>query len=268
LALNSAFLSGAAAGFATSVTSTLLSGGNLGDAIVAGMQGAVIGAFTSTATWGVAKGFGHETGWSNLGQKMLGHGLVQGISNEAQGGKFEHGFISGAFTTVGDFGTSNITSKTLNVTASAIASGTISELSGGKFANGAMSAAFIQLYNKWGIDYDNEKSIGFSIKDFGISPDELGYEAYRPWGGAFSLNPESASFKAGWGLQYKESGFSTGLFLTLKKDRLEVGMFLNTNVGIFQTQPRVYIYSDYKHLIDPNNAVDPRRFIFKGKEPL
>lgn len=141
-------LSGAASGFASATTATLLSGGNLGDALKAGIKGAVIGGITARFTLGIGDKFGHTTNASNVFQKSMAHGIVQGGSSVANGGKFVHGFMSGAFTTAVSPRIARFEEFTNRVIASAVVGGTVSEMTGGNFANGAITGAFIQMYNE------------------------------------------------------------------------------------------------------------------------
>jgi RHS repeat-associated protein len=159
LTLLGAIGSGAATGFATSVTSTLLAGGNIGDALRAGIRGAVIGGISAGLSFGVGEIFEHTTSLGNLAPKVISHGVVQGGVNVIQGGKFIHGFYSGALTPAGSFGISQIQSNVLRVTSAAVLGGTVSELTGGKFANGAISAAFVQMYNEDAFKKEYEESV-------------------------------------------------------------------------------------------------------------
>ena len=145
-------ISGAASGFASGVTATLLNGGNIGDALIAGAKGAAIGAITSAATFGVgslAEAAGKSMGSAGYyGVKAIGHGVVQGASNVAQGGKFSHGFFSGAVSgAVAPWINNQLDSRIAKVAVSAIVGGTTSAICGGKFANGAVTGAFVMMYN-------------------------------------------------------------------------------------------------------------------------
>ena len=145
-------VSGAAYGFGSSVTGAIL-GGRGSDAIKAGFKGAVISGLTAGLTFGVGELFSHATNLSNLVPKSVAHGVIQGTTELAQGGQFEHGFLAGAFSHgVSPILESNIFSNNpiLSITASAIVGGTASKLGGGKFANGAVSGAFIASYNSFG----------------------------------------------------------------------------------------------------------------------
>jgi len=136
----------AGAGFAGGHASTLLNGGSIGDAFKAGVKGGITGAISA----GVAYGIGQSELLNTRFSKGVAHGAAQGLLTEAQGGEFQHGFVS---TFVRKMASGPI-SETIGggtpgqVAAAAIVGGTTSELAGGKFANGAASAAFTYLFNE------------------------------------------------------------------------------------------------------------------------
>lgn len=159
--LSAAMLSGAASGFVGAYSGVSLAGGSSSDALKAGLKGAAIGAVTAAATYGVGtladeamgggKGAFAGAKWSSqkmavYGVKVVAHGAIQGAASEANGGKFEHGFMSGAFSAgASPFVPSNVVAGTVT---SAIVGGTASELGGGKFSNGAISGAMVHLHNE------------------------------------------------------------------------------------------------------------------------
>lgn len=150
--LGGAFVSAAGFGFGSTVGGTLLSGGSFGDAIKSGLKAAVISGFTAVATFGVgsiAEKIASTSQIAAYGFKVVAHGVVQGVAEEARGGQFEHGFIAGAFSAgAGPF--LDVTTEGnpgLSIIADAAIGGTAAELGGGKFANGAVSGAFIRIFN-------------------------------------------------------------------------------------------------------------------------
>ena len=159
-----AILSGAAAGFTGGALSTILAGGSVSDALAAGIKGAIIGGATAGLTYGVGslaggavKGVAQAGGSKGVaklayyGVKAVGHGVVQGASRVANGGKFKHGFISGAVSAAGGVLHGVVGGgKIGGVVTGAVVSGTASKLGGGKFANGAISGAMVMLYNDFG----------------------------------------------------------------------------------------------------------------------
>ena len=77
---------------------------------------------------------------------MYAHGITQGAITAAQGGKFQHGFFSAAFSAGAEGFTSKINSNAGKVAASSVVGGTASALGGGKFANGAITGAYVMLF--------------------------------------------------------------------------------------------------------------------------
>jgi RHS repeat-associated protein len=160
--LGYAMLSGAASGFVGAYSGVSLAGGSASDAFKAGLKGAAIGSATAAATYGVGSlagearsavdkggGSGFAANTASYGVKIIGHGVVQGASSELNGGKFEHGFMSGAFSAAASSmttpGSNNLVQNTVM---SAVVGGTASELGGGKFSNGAISGAMVYLCNE------------------------------------------------------------------------------------------------------------------------
>lgn len=169
-------LSGAATGFTGAYTSVSLAGGSSSQALKAGLKGALIGAATAAATYGIGDmadaAYGGEKGafeaapwaadkYAIFGAKIIGHGIVQGAAAEANGGKFEHGFLAGAFTEAASpliaETPGGIYGRTLSA---AIVGGTASSLGGGKFANGAIAGIMTHLYNREGHMKKEELSAG------------------------------------------------------------------------------------------------------------
>ncbi len=88
-----------------------------------------------------------------LGREIVratSHGTFNGAMRAAQGGKFEHGFLSGFVSSLGGSamqsygGNMTFTEKTA---IAAVIGGTAEALGGGKFANGAVTGAFVMAYN-------------------------------------------------------------------------------------------------------------------------
>lgn len=91
---------------------------------------------------------------------VLGHGLVQGAMEVADGGKFLHGFGAGAFT-VAVSPLYQDWAKESRIFMSAMAGGTASRISGSSFTNGAVAGAFIQMFN-----HDSHSVKGSIQQDF------------------------------------------------------------------------------------------------------
>ena len=156
LALNSAASFGVA-----------VAGGALAGYVSTGtLNGALIGAFSAAAFYGVGQYFddiARTGGSSGFGKaiadnlrlsKTIAHGMTGGVMNKLGGGRFAHGFASAGTTqafakTIGGIGNGDrsfgITAA--RVTSAAIVGGSASELSGGKFANGAVTGAFSRAFN-------------------------------------------------------------------------------------------------------------------------
>ncbi|MBU1579580.1 MAG: hypothetical protein KJ754_09145 [Bacteroidetes bacterium] len=88
-----------------------------------------------------------------LGRELMratAHGAFNGTMRMAQGGKFEHGFLSGFVSSLGGSamqsygGNMTFTEKTA---IAAVIGGTAEALGGGKFANGAVTGAFVMAFN-------------------------------------------------------------------------------------------------------------------------
>jgi hypothetical protein len=88
-----------------------------------------------------------------LGRELMratAHGAFNGSMRMAQGGKFEHGFLSGFVSSLGgsvmqSYGTSMSTMD--KIVLSSVIGGTAEALGGGKFSNGAVTGAFVMAYN-------------------------------------------------------------------------------------------------------------------------
>ncbi|MES2432181.1 MAG: FG-GAP-like repeat-containing protein [Bacteroidota bacterium] len=160
--LGAAVLSGAAAGFASTFTAGVLNGQNLGDVLKSSFKGAAIGALSAGLTYGVGSAGiavreAGSTGFSvaEYGVKVAGHGIVQGGISELNGGKFIHGFYSGAISGGTEGLVGSIDNTALRYSATAAVGGTTSSISGGSFVNGAVTSAYVMMFNN---DAHQEKS--------------------------------------------------------------------------------------------------------------
>ncbi|PJB57803.1 MAG: hypothetical protein CO098_10705, partial [Bacteroidetes bacterium CG_4_9_14_3_um_filter_41_19] len=144
-----AVLAGAAAMFSGAVVGALMSGANFSQALGAGMMEGTKGAFISAATYGIGSMWANSAKFVHLAIRSIGHAVFNGGMRLIQGGRFEHGFFSGFFSSMGMGGMSNILgNNTLayGIIGAAIG-GTAESLGGGKFANGAVTGAFVGLFN-------------------------------------------------------------------------------------------------------------------------
>ncbi|MCK9271842.1 MAG: hypothetical protein WC271_16040 [Bacteroidales bacterium] len=115
------------------------------------IQSFVMSSVSMDASKGIGSVFKHEIGslLNELGRASA-HGIFNGTMRIAQGGKFEHGFLSGFVSSLGGsamikYGANmDIGSK---IALSAALGGTAEVLGGGKFANGAVTGAYVMMFN-------------------------------------------------------------------------------------------------------------------------
>ena len=139
-------------------------GGALSGAISSGtVKGALWGAFSAMAFYGVGDFFGSDT-WAqmskggmmglseastNLAAQALAHGVVGGVMGTLQGNKFGSSFLAAGLTQFAssklNLNASSPNIKMSNVLKSAMIGGTVSKITGGKFTSAAMSAAFANV---------------------------------------------------------------------------------------------------------------------------
>jgi hypothetical protein len=115
------------------------------------VQTFVMSAISMGATKAIGSYFDQfkKTGLREL-RRALAHATFNGTMRFAQGGKFEHGFLSGFVSSLGgSFMQSNDGNMSLGakVTMSAVIGGTAEKLGGGKFANGAVTGAYVMMFN-------------------------------------------------------------------------------------------------------------------------
>jgi RHS repeat-associated protein len=168
--LGAAVVGGAVGGFVGGFTGAALNGANFSQAMQAGLNGGLRGAISAGMFHGIGDAFaaggmfGELEGAAHYGAKVFAHGVGGGLREIMQpGGKFEHGFLSGAFTQAFSPGINKIdsTHKGINpyrAVAAAIVGGTAAELGGGKFANGAVTGAFSRMFNDE-FDHNRAKKI-------------------------------------------------------------------------------------------------------------
>jgi RHS repeat-associated protein len=169
--LTSVIVSGAGFGFGSAFTGTLLYGGDIKDAFKAGLKGGVIGGVTAGLTYGVGHIFFESlSGVSAFGVKTIAHGIVQGTSRVAKGGKFEHGFMSGTFGKIGGF---------FGPIGAIVAAGTAEEMGGGKFTNGAVTGAFVYLFNDLFYSSDLLKNAAIAADGGDTAPFEKELKIYN-----------------------------------------------------------------------------------------
>jgi hypothetical protein len=145
-----ATISGAIGGFVGGVLSTLAMGGNIGQALLSGYQGAVMGAVMAGFSFyigSLADGIIKVKDFARELIRASSHAVFNGTTSIAQGGKFIHGFASGFVSSLGGSLTPSDWSAGVRAIAGAALGGTASALGGGSFANGAITGAFVVLFN-------------------------------------------------------------------------------------------------------------------------
>ena len=127
--------------------------GSFGAALEAGVLSAVSVAAFDAVGASAAFGYGSGDGFGRLAMNALANGVVGGIANELQGGRFGHGFMSagvGALAKPGIRAAFGVKAKGAphRIAARAAVGGTLTAATGGKFANGAVTGAFSQAFNE------------------------------------------------------------------------------------------------------------------------
>ncbi len=144
-AIASSIGAAAAFGFGFAASSTLFSGGSVGDALKAGTKTALISGLLVGGSIGLASVL---PGSPMLG-KILANGVVQGLYRDYSGGEFGIGFLSGAFSASVQVGKGMIEDPNTRLFATAIAGGTLSSINGGKFSNGVISSSAQAIFLDW-----------------------------------------------------------------------------------------------------------------------
>ncbi len=160
-----------AAGF---LSGAVASGGNLKAALLSG--------FTAGLFMGIGQfepvGLGQRIG------KIVGHGLIGGLSQEMMGGEFRAGFWSAAMTQsfsgwIGRQGGAPGPDVARTMYAAMIG-GTASVLGGGKFANGAVTGAFSRLFNDEATHPGEGTRGSGALGKFGRALGKLGQRIFGP----------------------------------------------------------------------------------------
>jgi len=123
------------------------------------VQGALVGAFSGAALFGIGSyfqsaGWAYDTGsacsasltTAGLTARSVAMGVEGGVMSSLQGGKFGSGFASAGLASALSPVVGNIHSAPGQIVASSVIGGTVSEVSGGKFANGAVTGAFTAAF--------------------------------------------------------------------------------------------------------------------------
>jgi RHS repeat-associated protein len=134
-------------GFGSAFSGTLLAGGSVGDALRAGL----VGGISARLTFGIGSVFESKSLAPYAALKPIVHGAAQGGIRVAQGGKFTHGFLSGAFASQFS-GAANLAEDAAESVwagrvVAAVVGGTAEVIGGGKFGNGAVTGTFMRMFN-------------------------------------------------------------------------------------------------------------------------
>ncbi|MDT8450073.1 MAG: RHS repeat-associated core domain-containing protein [Wenzhouxiangellaceae bacterium] len=187
------------AGILTAGASTALQGflfATLGGALAGriattSIEGALWGAFSGAAFFGIGQGFEQLAGAEGTGLfgtglskgefalQSISHGMAGGTIAEMQGGKFGHGFLSAGISKAATPGVAaNVQGIYRQGFVLAIVGGTTSEISGGKFANGAVTAAMGFAFNQVATGLSKELARGLKVKSLlkqveDLTPEDL-----------------------------------------------------------------------------------------------
>ncbi|GAB4201385.1 MAG: hypothetical protein Tsb002_37950 [Wenzhouxiangellaceae bacterium] len=199
-------IAGTSTGFAVAVA-----GGALAGYVSTGsLKGALFGAFSAAAFYGVGETF-QSAAKDNItkgisvssksgltfGQRLaktITHAAVGGTMQELNGGKFGHGFASAGVTQafggyISDVGGNNFGGSAARISLAAVVGGTASELTGGKFTNGAVTGAFSRAFN----DEIEDNIVEESRKAFKAELDRLKEEGVLSAARVFKTEDEAAA---------------------------------------------------------------------------
>jgi RHS repeat-associated protein len=123
---------------------------NLGNLYGYFVQTFVMSTISAGVTKGIGDYFGKTGKFALEFKRAIAHGTFNGAMRWAQGGKFEHGFLSGFVSSLGGsfmqaYGADM--SGAGKIAISAAIGGTAEALGGGKFANGAVTGAYVMALN-------------------------------------------------------------------------------------------------------------------------
>ena len=140
----------------TMTTIAAIGAAGFADALVQGasfeqaLQSGFLSGISAAAFSGIGNVLGTHFGGTfaaglsptGFGLKVALHGTVGGITSALGGGKFGHGFVSGAVPLVVAGPIGKLPFERQRILATALVGGTVSKVTGGKFASGAATAAF------------------------------------------------------------------------------------------------------------------------------
>ena len=126
---------------------------NAGDLFTYFSQTFITSAITMCGTKVIGEAFKNIDKMSIFGKELsraFAHGIFNGAQRMMQGGKFEHGFMSGFVSSAAGsamIATGLHKSFVSSVIASAVIGGTVEKIGGGKFGNGAITGAYVMALN-------------------------------------------------------------------------------------------------------------------------
>ncbi|QOL26172.1 DUF2778 domain-containing protein [Thalassotalea sp. LPB0316] len=156
-----------AAGGWTGLGIAMAGGAASGFVMTGSLKGALTGAFSAAAFYGIGSYFQGAMEANKLREglevlenglttaqfagKIATHAIAGGIMSDLNGGKFGHGFWAAGVTQAAGLKIDGIDASSkfspARIMAAATLGGTISKISGGKFANGALTATFSRAFN-------------------------------------------------------------------------------------------------------------------------
>lgn len=137
-------------GAAQAGTAAALYGGDASQVLEASMRGGAIGAIGGAASYTAGTYIQAADVTAGSWQAATAHGVAGGVTSVASGGRFESGFVSGAFTQAitQNYGVESLTGGA-RIAVNAAVGGVNAEIGGGNFANGAMYGAYQVMFNDW-----------------------------------------------------------------------------------------------------------------------
>lgn len=140
------------------------------------VRAGMIGMVAAGAFYGIGSTFG-ETSFaqgqvgSHIGKSVV-HGIASGMETKANGGKFAHGFSSGAVTQAMS-PVIRMAPRGARIIVAAVVGGTASVASGGKFGSGAVTSSFLWAFNHNGHDLEEQYKTDYEV--LREAPDNLDY---------------------------------------------------------------------------------------------
>jgi hypothetical protein len=160
--LAATLIGAAASGFSSSAMGAAFQGATFWQTMGTGITGGMMSTAIAGITYGIGgigginiafqklneKSASMINGLINLSARSVAHGVFQGGTHLIQGCRFEHGFLSGFFSSFALGSMSNVNMGSVgSMVFGATIGGTAEALGGGKFANGAVTGAYVMMFN-------------------------------------------------------------------------------------------------------------------------